>query len=130
MSRKDKIVMKFSIIIPCYKVEQYLHQCVDSVLAQTFDDYEVILVDDGSPDGSPAICDEYSKKSNKVKVIHKLNGGLSDARNVGLKEASGDYIVFLDSDDWWCDNNALMKTADRLESSHADGGEHYIPRIL
>lgn len=101
--------MKFSIIIPCYKVEQYLHQCVDSVLAQTFEDYEVILVDDGSPDGCPAICDEYGRMSNKIKVIHKPNGGLSDARNVGQREATGDYVVFVDSDDFWRDNNCLQK---------------------
>lgn len=112
--------MKFSIIIPCYRVEKYLHQCVDSVLTQTFEDYEVILVDDGSPDGSPAICDEYGNKSNKVKVIHKPNGGLSDARNVGLKSAKGDYIIFLDSDDWWCDLDALKKINERLEKSNAD----------
>ena len=83
--------MKFSIIIPCYKVEQYLHQCVDSVLAQTYEDYEVILVDDGSPDNSPAICDEYGNKTDKVKVIHKPNGGLSDARNAGLDVALGEF---------------------------------------
>lgn len=112
--------MKFSIIIPCYKVEQYLHQCVDSVLAQTFDDYEVILVDDGSPDGSPAICDEYGKKSNKVKVIHKPNGGLSDARNAGLDVAQGEYVMFLDSDDWWEDNDALRKIDACINESGAD----------
>lgn len=102
--------MRFSIIIPCYKVEQYLRQCVDSVLAQTFEDYEVILVDDGSPDGSPAICDEYGEKSDKVKVIHKSNGGLSDARNAGLDVAQGDYVMFLDSDDWWDDVDALKRS--------------------
>lgn len=112
--------MKFSIIIPCYRVEKYLHQCVDSVLTQTFEDYEVILVDDGSPDGSPAICDEYGNKSNKVKVIHKPNGGLSDARNVGLDVARGEFVMFLDSDDWWCDLDALKKINERLEKSNAD----------
>ena len=112
--------MRFSIIIPCYKVEQYLRQCVDSVLAQTFEDYEVILVDDGSPDGSPAICDEYGEKSDKVKVIHKSNGGLSDARNAGLDVAQGDYVMFLDSDDWWDDVDALKKINASITESGAD----------
>lgn len=112
--------MKFSIIIPCYKVEQYLRQCVDSVLAQTFEDYEIILVDDGSPDGSPAICDEYGSKINIVKVVHKSNGGLSDARNAGLDVALGKYIIFLDSDDWWDDKNALRKVDDKINETGAD----------
>lgn len=101
--------MKFSIIIPCYKVEQYLRQCIESVLAQTFEDYEIILVNDGSPDKTPAICDEYGAQNNNVKVVHKQNGGLSDARNVGLDVAQGEYVMFLDSDDWWDDNDALYK---------------------
>ena len=83
--------MLFSIIIPIYNVEKYLKESVDSVLAQDFTDYELILVDDGSTDNSPAICDEYEKKFTQVKVIHKVNGGLSDARNFGIKEAQGDY---------------------------------------
>lgn len=112
--------MKFSIIIPCYKVEQYLHQCVDSVLAQTYEDYEVILVDDGSPDNSPAICDEYGKKTDKVKVIHKPNGGLSDARNAGLDVARGEFVLFLDSDDWWDDKEALRKIDTCIKKSGAD----------
>lgn len=88
-----------SIIVPVYKVEKYLCECVNSILAQTFKDIEVILVDDGSPDSSPAICDEFASKDTRVRVIHKQNGGLSDARNVGINEASGDYIAFIDSDD-------------------------------
>lgn len=76
--------MKFSIIIPCYKVEKYLSECVDSVLNQTFTDYEIILVDDGSPDRVPEICDEYAKKDNRIRVIHQKNGGLSRARNAGI----------------------------------------------
>lgn len=115
-----KTDMRFSVIIPCYKVEQYLHQCVDSVLVQTYDDYEVILVDDGSPDGSPAICDEYGEKSDKVKVIHKPNGGLSDARNAGLDMAQGEYIMFLDSDDWWDDKEALSKIDAKIKETRAD----------
>ena len=89
-----------SVIIPVYKVEPYLRQCVDSVLAQTYTDFEVILVDDGSPDGCPAICDEYAEKDCRVKVIHKENGGLSDARNAGINIACGEYALFVDSDDF------------------------------
>lgn len=88
-----------SIIVPVYKVEQYLHECVDSILAQTYKNIEVILVDDGSPDGCPQICDEYASKDSRVRVIHKLNGGLSDARNFGLDVAKGKYVTFCDSDD-------------------------------
>ena len=89
-----------SVIVPVYKVELYLRQCVDSLLAQTYSNLEIILVDDGSPDGCPAICDEYARKDSRVRVIHKPNGGLSDARNVGLDAARGEYIGFIDSDDW------------------------------
>lgn len=89
-----------SIIIPVYNVERYLHQCVDSVLKQTYTNLEIILVDDGSPDTSPAICDEYAQKDKRIKVIHKENGGLSSARNTGLDAATGDFIYFLDSDDY------------------------------
>ncbi|PLR87261.1 MULTISPECIES: glycosyltransferase [Bacillus] len=91
---------KISIIVPVYNVESYLHKCVDSILAQTHTDFELILVDDGSPDNCGKICDEYANKDSKVKVIHKKNGGLSDARNAGLDIATGDYIGFVDSDDW------------------------------
>lgn len=97
----------FSIIVPVYKVEKYLHQCVDSLLAQDYDDFEVILVDDGSPDRCPVICDEYAGKSEKIKVVHKPNGGLSDARNAGFAIATGDYVTFVDSDDFWKDTDVL-----------------------
>jgi glycosyltransferase involved in cell wall biosynthesis len=93
-------VPKISVIIPVYKVEKYLRQCVDSVLAQTHSDLEVILVDDGSPDNCGAICDEYAEKDSRVKVIHKENGGQGSARNRGLDAATGEYIAFVDSDDW------------------------------
>lgn len=88
-----------SVIVPVYKVETYLHQCVDSILNQTYRNLEVILVDDGSPDGCPAICDEYAAMDNRVKVIHKKNGGLSDARNAGMAVMNGEYLSFVDSDD-------------------------------
>lgn len=97
----------FSVIIPIYNVEAYLHQCVESVLTQTFENIEVILVDDGSPDNCPAICDEFAQKDSRVKVIHKQNGGLSDARNCGIRAATGKYLLFLDSDDYWGDPEAL-----------------------
>ena len=93
-----------SVIIPVYKVEKYIHRCVDSILAQTFTDFEMILVDDGSPDNCGIICDEYAEKDNRIHVIHKKNGGLSDARNAGIDWAfansDSEWITFIDSDDW------------------------------
>lgn len=89
-----------SVIIPVYNVEEYLRECIDSVLSQTYENYEIILVDDGSTDSSGKICDEYAEKNDKISVIHKQNGGLSDARNKGLSVANGEYIYFLDSDDY------------------------------
>lgn len=89
-----------SIIIPIYKVEQYLDECVTSIINQTYKDLEIILVDDGSPDSCPQMCDEWAKKDACIKVVHKKNGGLSSARNAGLKVATGEYIGFVDSDDY------------------------------
>ena len=89
-----------SIIVPIYKVEKYLSKCIDSILSQTFTDFELILVDDGSPDSCGKLCDEYALKDNRIKVIHKENGGLSDARNAGIKVAKGKYLGFVDSDDY------------------------------
>jgi len=91
---------KISVIIPIYKVENYIRRCVDSILSQTYDNIEVILVDDGSPDRCPEICDEYALKDSRVKVIHKQNGGQSSARNAGMEVAEGDYVSFIDGDDW------------------------------
>ena len=95
---------EISVIVPVYKVEKYLSRCVDSILAQTFKDFELILVDDGSPDNCPKICDDYAKKDKRVVVIHKENGGLSDARNYGLdwaaKNSASKWVTFIDSDDW------------------------------
>lgn len=93
-----------SVIVPIYKVEEYLPRCVDSILRQTHRELEIILVDDGSPDGCGAICEAYARKDGRIRVIHKPNGGLSDARNAGLDIATGDYVYFLDSDDWIADD--------------------------
>ena len=95
---------EISVIVPVYKVEKYIHRCVDSILAQTFTDFELILVDDGSPDNCPAICDEYAEKDNRVHVIHQENSGLSAARNTGIKwaqeKSNSEWISLVDSDDW------------------------------
>lgn len=92
--------MMISIIVPVYKVESFICQCVDSILAQTYRDLEIILVDDGSPDNCPAICDAYAHKDSRVKVVHKENGGLMSARQAGINAATGDYVGFVDGDDW------------------------------
>lgn len=89
-----------SVIVPIYNVECYLNKCIESIIRQTYFNIEIILVDDGSTDGCPEICDQYMKKDSRIKVIHKKNGGLSDARNAGLDLANGDYYVFVDSDDY------------------------------
>lgn len=89
-----------SVIVPVYKVELYLNRCIESLVRQTYKYLEIILVDDGSPDECPNICDKWSEKDNRIRVIHKMNGGLSSARNAGLAVAKGEYIAFLDSDDW------------------------------
>ena len=90
---------KLSIIVPVYKVEKYIQECVDSILASTFTDFELILVDDGSPDNCGKICDEYANNHARVGTIHKKNGGLSSARNAGLDVARGEFVAFVDSDD-------------------------------
>ena len=104
----------FSIIVPVYKVEDYLHKCVDSILNQDYSSFEVILVDDGSPDKCPEICDYYAALDKRIHVIHKKNGGLSSARNVGVEFASGDYILFIDSDDYWKDLDALSVISQKI----------------
>lgn len=97
MENKDPII---SVIVPVYKVEAYLSKCIDSILAQTFTDFELLLVDDGSPDRAGAICDWYAEKDRRIRVFHKSNGGLSSARNCGLDNAKGEWIAFVDSDDY------------------------------
>lgn len=109
--------MKFSIVIPCYKVEKYLNECIDSVLNQTFKDFEVILVDDGSPDRCPEICDEYASKDKRVKVVHQNNAGLACARNTGIKEAKGEYLICIDSDDYIVSNDILQRIAEKAQSN-------------
>lgn len=93
-------VPKISVIVPVYKAEAYLHRCVDSLLAQTFTDFEILLVDDGSPDKSGEICDEYARKDSRVRVFHKENGGVSSARQCGMDYARGEYTIHADPDDW------------------------------
>lgn len=112
--------MFFSIILPIYNVEKYLCECIDSILKQNFSDYEIILVDDGSTDSSPQICDEYEKKDSRVKVIHKKNGGLSDARNHGTDIAQGNYIIYIDSDDYVITKTFLMDIYKKIELEKSD----------
>lgn len=95
---------KVSVIVPVYKAEKYLGRCVESVLAQTYSNWELLLVDDGSPDKSGKLCDIWSKKDNRIKVFHKENGGVSSARNLGIEQAEGEWITFIDSDDWISQN--------------------------
>ena len=92
--------MKLSIIIPVYCTEDTLNRCVESVIRQNYNDMEVILINDGSPDRCPALCDEWAAKDRRIRVVHKVNGGLSDARNAGIEMATGDYVTFVDSDDY------------------------------
>ena len=108
-----------SIIIPVYKVENYLKECIDSVLGQTYENLEIILVDDGSPDSCPKICDDYARLDSRIKVIHKVNGGLSSARNVGLDIFNGDYVQFVDSDDV-IDCNMVKNLYETIISTKAD----------
>lgn len=107
-----------SVIVPVYKVEEWLDQCISSIINQTYRDVEIILVDDGSPDRCPQMCDEWAKKDKRIRVIHKENGGLSDARNAGLDICTGEWITFVDSDDW-LHHQALEKMIDLVQSEHA-----------
>lgn len=107
-----------SVIVPIYNVEKYLNQCVDSIIGQTYQNIELILVDDGSPDNCGKICDEYATIDNRVKVIHQDNGGVADARNAGILACRGDYILFVDSDDYWGTKCFLMKIVEILRESN------------
>ena len=111
---------EFSVIVPVYKVEKYLKNCVDSIIGQSYQEFELILVDDGSPDTCGEICDKYGTLDTRVKVVHKENGGLSSARNAGLDIATGKYVIFIDSDDFWDDANALEHIHNNLIETDAD----------
>ncbi len=115
-----KMEKRVSVIIPVYNVAMYLDVCVESVLEQTYRNIEVILSDDGSTDGSGKLCDRWAKMDARVSVIHRENGGLSAARNRGIDAASGDYIVFIDSDDYWDGRDTLAQVMTYLEESGAD----------
>ncbi len=112
--------MFFSLIIPVYNVEKYLGECIDSILRQDFSDYELILVDDGSKDSSGKICDSYSEKYDFIKTIHKKNGGQADARNVGANAASGEYIIYLDSDDYIISDLFLSDIYKHIQQKNSD----------
>jgi hypothetical protein len=112
--------MLLSIIIPVYLVEETLQRCVKSILQQTFTDWELILVDDGSPDGCPALCDEYCQQDARIKVVHQANGGLSAARNTGLLQAQGNYVTFVDSDDYVRKDTYLQVMQQLMEQPEID----------
>ena len=113
---------KISIIVPIYKTEQYLQRCIDSILAQTFTNFELLLIEDGSPDNSGKICDKYALIDSRIKVYHKENGGVSSARNLGLDHATGEWITFCDSDDWvnkdWLELFILNSNTDMVIQSY------------
>ena len=128
--------MKVSIIVPCYKVEKFLRTCIESVLQQSYNKWELILVNDGSPDHSGKICDEYARIDNRIKVVHKKNGGLSSARNAGLDIMTGEYVTFLEGDDFWHKNYlqylmTLLKKdcADIVQCSFVGGIDSVFPKI-
>ena len=108
-----------SIVVPVYNVEKYLERCVDSLINQTYKNIEIILVDDGATDNSGELCDKLLFKDSRIKVFHKLNGGLSDARNYGINQATGEYLLFVDSDDW-VENEIVEKLYNSIEQNSAD----------
>ena len=107
--------MKVSFVLPIYNVLPYLERCVQSLLCQTYKDFEIILVDDGSPDGCGKLCDELAARDNRIRVIHQENKGLSGARNTGIDNAKGEYIIFVDSDDYWLLDDGLQTLVDNCE---------------
>lgn len=113
-------MVKFSIIVPVYNVEKYLDQCVNSVISQNFSNWELILVDDGSIDNSLRICYDFAEKDERIIVVHKKNGGASEARNCGLDRACGEFILFLDSDDFWNNPNALNEIDEQIKLNGSD----------
>ena len=115
-----------SVIVPVYNMEEYLPRCIESILAQTYRDFELILVDDGSSDNSGNMCDEYALKDNRIKSVHKENDGVSSARNCGLQVAEGKYILFIDSDDF-VDPSYIGELLENKEYDYVTAG-HYIQR--
>ena len=113
------MIPKVSVIVPVYKAEAYLHRCVDSLLSQTFHDFEILLIDDGSPDKSGKICDEYAAKDDRVRVFHKENGGVSSARQCGIDNALGEYTIHADPDDW-VEPNMLEELYTKAETDNVD----------
>lgn len=121
--------MKLSIIIPVYQAGKYLKKCIESILDQTFTDFELILVDDGSNDGSEKICNEYAKKDERIKVIHQKNQGVSSARNAGMECAGGEYIAFVDADDW-IEADMFEQCMDAMEQHKVDVVYHGMTKEL
>lgn len=111
---------KISVIVPVYNVEKYIDQCIQSVLNQTYTDYELLLIDDGSTDLSGMICDKYEQQDSRVKVFHKPNGGISSARNLGISNAKGEYVIFIDSDDFWLSEVVLKELITAAETKRCD----------
>ncbi len=112
--------MRFSIIVPVYNIERYLDECINSVLCQNYSDYELILIDDGSTDNSGKICDKYASDNNKIRVIHKHNEGISATRNCGINKAHGEFIIFLDGDDYWEFNTMLSELSAYITEHNPD----------
>ena len=110
---------KVSVIVPIYKAEKYINRCIDSILAQTFTDWELLLIDDGSPDRSGEICDEYAENDPRIRVFHKANGGVSSARQMGQEEAVGEYTIHVDPDDW-VEPTMLEELYAKAEADDAD----------
>lgn len=124
---------QISIIVPVYKAEKYIHRCIDSILAQTFTNFELLLIDDGSPDQSGAICDEYAAKDSRIRVFHKENGGVASARQAGLDAASGEYVIHADPDDWvepnWLECLYDKAKGDCSDMVICDFTRHYVDHI-
>ena len=115
--KREEILV--SVIVPVFNVEKFLEKCVSSITNQTYKNLEILLVDDGSTDNSGTICDNFSKNDNRLKVFHKKNGGLSDARNYGIERATGSYIMFIDSDDW-IENDTIELLLDKTIEEKSD----------
>ena len=113
-------IPKISVVVPVYNTEKFLHRCIDSVLAQTFTDWELLLIDDGSKDSSGAICETYVAKDARIRVIHKENTGVSDTRNLGLDVARGKYLFFLDADDFWLQSDSMSMFVQKAEEHNLD----------